>query len=278
MDCSLAGSSVHGILQARILEWAVISSSRGSSQPRDLTSVSMSPALQADSLLLSHWRRAMTFLDSTYKWYYTVCVFLWLIQRNFFKNGSALQCWRLFTDVTWVSWHWLVRSLRWHLCVLWVTDGAPHRASGSPSGPPVRPVEHQGNDLGLPVGLKVDQLQSKHFPSFLFGWFWCPDQVQLFAAVWSVSFFILLPSLNRPLDFIPTLPSHNFIHVEIDFFFLLHLVISWGQSTCVWSPVSLWLALCFRTSDLTSLLNLRFFNHTVGVLKKVISTSSSALL
>ena len=31
MDCSLPGSSVHGILQARILEWAAISSSRGSS-------------------------------------------------------------------------------------------------------------------------------------------------------------------------------------------------------------------------------------------------------
>ena len=31
MDCSLPGSSVHGIFQARILEWVVISSSRGSS-------------------------------------------------------------------------------------------------------------------------------------------------------------------------------------------------------------------------------------------------------
>ena len=41
MDCSLAGSSVHGILQARILEWvAIISFSRGSSQPRDQTLVS----------------------------------------------------------------------------------------------------------------------------------------------------------------------------------------------------------------------------------------------
>ena len=35
MDCSPPGSSVHGILQARILEWIAISSSRGSSQPRD---------------------------------------------------------------------------------------------------------------------------------------------------------------------------------------------------------------------------------------------------
>ena len=35
MDCSSPGSSVQGILQARILKWAAISSFRGSSQPRD---------------------------------------------------------------------------------------------------------------------------------------------------------------------------------------------------------------------------------------------------
>ena len=39
LDCSLPGSSVHGILQARILEWVAISFSRGSSQPRDQTPV-----------------------------------------------------------------------------------------------------------------------------------------------------------------------------------------------------------------------------------------------
>ena len=48
LDCSPPGSSVHGILQARILEWVAISFSRGSSQPRDQT---RSPVLQADSLL-----------------------------------------------------------------------------------------------------------------------------------------------------------------------------------------------------------------------------------
>ena len=37
--CSLPGSSVHGILQARILEWVAISSSRGSSRLRDWTQV-----------------------------------------------------------------------------------------------------------------------------------------------------------------------------------------------------------------------------------------------
>ena len=39
-DCSLTGSSVHGILQARLLEWVGIPFSRGSSQPRDRTQVS----------------------------------------------------------------------------------------------------------------------------------------------------------------------------------------------------------------------------------------------
>ena len=38
--CSLPGSSVHGILQARTLESVAISSSRGSSQPRDQTRIS----------------------------------------------------------------------------------------------------------------------------------------------------------------------------------------------------------------------------------------------
>ena len=40
MDRSLPGSSVHGILQTRILEWVAMPSSRGSSPPRDQTCVS----------------------------------------------------------------------------------------------------------------------------------------------------------------------------------------------------------------------------------------------
>ena len=40
LDCSLPGSSVHGISQARILKWVAISFSRRSSQPRDWTQIS----------------------------------------------------------------------------------------------------------------------------------------------------------------------------------------------------------------------------------------------
>ena len=35
MDCSPPGSSIHGIFQARVLEWVAIPFSRGSSQPKD---------------------------------------------------------------------------------------------------------------------------------------------------------------------------------------------------------------------------------------------------
>ena len=40
LDCSPPGSSIHGIFQARVLEWVAISFSRGSSRPRDWTQVS----------------------------------------------------------------------------------------------------------------------------------------------------------------------------------------------------------------------------------------------
>ena len=51
MGCSPPGSSVHGILQARILGWVAIFSSRRSSPPRDWTWVILD--WQADSLLKS---------------------------------------------------------------------------------------------------------------------------------------------------------------------------------------------------------------------------------
>ena len=50
MDYSLPGSSVHGIIQARILEWVAISFSRRSSRPRDQTCISC-----IGSWILNHW-------------------------------------------------------------------------------------------------------------------------------------------------------------------------------------------------------------------------------
>ena len=52
IGCSLPGSTVHGILQAKILEWVAMPSSRGASQHRDRTRLSLL-YLQAGSLPLA---------------------------------------------------------------------------------------------------------------------------------------------------------------------------------------------------------------------------------
>ena len=63
VDCSLPGSSVHGILQARILKWVAMSSSRVSFLPRDPNLMSLaltgvffttSTAWEANNTLLSN--------------------------------------------------------------------------------------------------------------------------------------------------------------------------------------------------------------------------------
>ena len=63
MDGSLPGSKIHGIFQARILEWAAVSFSREPSPPRDQTCVSC-----IDRWILYHWatREARMTLSSTY--------------------------------------------------------------------------------------------------------------------------------------------------------------------------------------------------------------------
>ena len=53
MDYSLSGSSVHGVIQVRILDWVAMSFSRGSSWPRHQTHISMSPALAGGFLITS---------------------------------------------------------------------------------------------------------------------------------------------------------------------------------------------------------------------------------
>ena len=53
VDCSPPGSSVHGILQARLLEWVAKPFSRGSSRPRDRTHISCLLHWQAGSLPLA---------------------------------------------------------------------------------------------------------------------------------------------------------------------------------------------------------------------------------
>ena len=69
MDYTPPGFSVHGIFQARILEWVAIFSSRGSSPSKmpELASLA-SPVLQSDSLLLSHWGVLSWAYNLSFKW------------------------------------------------------------------------------------------------------------------------------------------------------------------------------------------------------------------
>ena len=63
LDCSPPGSSVHGVFQARILEWVAISFSRGSSRPREWTSVSYVFCILGRFFI--HWaiRKCLTLCD-----------------------------------------------------------------------------------------------------------------------------------------------------------------------------------------------------------------------
>ena len=53
--CNAPGSSIHGILQARILEWVAIFPPGDLPNPGIENVIPVSPELQKDSLLLSHW-------------------------------------------------------------------------------------------------------------------------------------------------------------------------------------------------------------------------------
>jgi len=77
VDCSPPGSSVHGILQARILERVAISFSRGSSRPRDRTQV-------------SHLAGRCFNLWTTREAYADYCTNKW--EQLIFNIGFVLKC------------------------------------------------------------------------------------------------------------------------------------------------------------------------------------------
>ena len=89
MDCGPPGSPVHGISQARILEWVVISSSRGFFWPRDQTHISCT-----GRWILHHWAtwEALVLINKLWipaKQFHLVCQFRQLF--NFFVVASPAQ-------------------------------------------------------------------------------------------------------------------------------------------------------------------------------------------
>ena len=88
LDCSLLGSSVHGISQARILEWIAIHLSRGSSQLRDRTHVSC-----IDRQILYLWATRKATLVCVIKGQMAVCFlqFSFPLEIHFIHNIVILK-------------------------------------------------------------------------------------------------------------------------------------------------------------------------------------------
>ena len=82
MDCSPPGSSVHGILQVKILEWVAMSSSRGSSPPRDWTQVYCISCVGKEVLFFFFFLMLIYFIDH-YMLPYFIFIFI-LLEANFF--------------------------------------------------------------------------------------------------------------------------------------------------------------------------------------------------
>ena len=78
MDCSPPGSSLHGFLQARVLEWVAISFSRGSSWPRDRTWVSHIPGRR-----FNLWAARKALVDYTKKIFTTqTIIIVWSLTQS----------------------------------------------------------------------------------------------------------------------------------------------------------------------------------------------------
>ena len=108
MDCSLPGSFVHGILQSRILEWVAMSSSRGSSWPRDQTWVS---CIAGRFFTIWATREASTskcslFLESEVLFHQRPTIYF----PSWFSIRLGIRCW----DVR-ASWHHLLSSVGGYL-------------------------------------------------------------------------------------------------------------------------------------------------------------------
>ena len=97
MDCSIPGSSVHGISHAKILEWVAVSSSRGSSQHRNWTCISCVSCLGWQ--ILYHWanqeaRACINIYVATYVCacvHICVCIYMYVYGLCWYIISSIFQ-------------------------------------------------------------------------------------------------------------------------------------------------------------------------------------------
>ena len=156
MDCSPPDSSVHGDSPGRILEWVAISSSRGSSQTRDHTQVSLSAggfftvwaAREAD------WRRRfLGHLQSH------TCPLLWPLLRAHLASVSNCPLLAPLTPIFWLIAAFGGVSVMTDLLFLLHREYPPHTCHFSESWPHSQTCEEGGSaTLGLKLEINLSVL------------------------------------------------------------------------------------------------------------------------
>ena len=130
MDCSLSGSSVHGVFQARVLKWIAISFSRWSSWPRNRTLVShiagrrftIWATREHDRFTIkSHWRNNVSKMVlyilriheikcSSFSYHFAAVVVGLLVERylhfRFRFSGPTLKMQVSASQLGYSRWHW----------------------------------------------------------------------------------------------------------------------------------------------------------------------------
>ena len=103
MDCSPPGTSVHEILQARILEWVAISFSRGSSRPRDRTNLGL-PHCRQMHYYLSH-QGSPCYMGGTLKYQYPVAatIFFCSCRKYLLQILVCMIQWREHRCLSWLG-------------------------------------------------------------------------------------------------------------------------------------------------------------------------------
>ena len=135
MDCSLPGSSIHGIFQAKVLEWVAISFSRRSSQPRNWTWVScivgkcftVWATREVRGLTEIIYVTAQCLAQCNYSIYYCCCCLILICRfSNVFPQSSGALQWKWWSppavSSSGYSWRWKIHDKIWHTLSLgWYT-------------------------------------------------------------------------------------------------------------------------------------------------------------
>ena len=127
MDCSVLDSSVHGILQARLLEWVAVPSSRGSSQPRDQTSISSVSCI--GRVFFTTEPPGKPGMNLQFSSVTQLCLTLWDPMNH---STSGLPVHHQLPEFTQTHVHWVGDIIQ------------PSHPVSSPSPPAPNPSQHQG--------------------------------------------------------------------------------------------------------------------------------------